>query len=73
MANGVLGSIASLAGRTKRLATTCRWRRYSNSKQLEFNGLTINATALYALSAPGVPEEARDEAVKRAQAGLVTA
>jgi len=34
-----------------------------------FKGLTIDATALYALSAPDVPQEARDEAVARAEAG----
>jgi hypothetical protein len=32
-------------------------------------GLTIDATALYALSAPGVPQFIRDEAVDRAEAG----
>ncbi len=34
-----------------------------------FDGLTIDATALYALSAPDVPQEARDEAVERAEDG----
>ena len=32
-------------------------------------GLTIDATALYALSAPDVPPAARDEAISRAEAG----
>jgi hypothetical protein len=32
-------------------------------------GITIDATALYALSAPEVPQEARDEAVERAEDG----
>jgi hypothetical protein len=34
-----------------------------------FTAITIDATALYALSAPDVPQEARDEAVERAEAG----
>ena len=34
-----------------------------------FERLTIDATALYALSAPDVPQEARDEAVERAEDG----
>jgi hypothetical protein len=34
-----------------------------------FDGLTIDATALYALSAPDVPQPVRDEAVSRAEAG----
>ena len=33
------------------------------------NDLTIDATALYALSAPDVPQEARDEAIERAEDG----
>jgi hypothetical protein len=35
----------------------------------DFTGLTIDATALYALSAPDVPQEARDEAIERAEDG----
>jgi hypothetical protein len=34
-----------------------------------FEGLTIEATALYALSAPDVPQQARDEAIDRAEGG----
>jgi hypothetical protein len=34
-----------------------------------FDGLTIDATALYALAAPDVPQGARDEAIKRAETG----
>jgi hypothetical protein len=35
----------------------------------EFSVLTIDATALYTLAAPDVPQSARNEAVERAQAG----
>jgi hypothetical protein len=41
----------------------------SEHGSLGFDGLTIDATALYALSAPDVPQEARDEAIARAEAG----
>ena len=34
-----------------------------------FDGLTIDATALYDLAAPDVPQPVREEAVQRAQAG----
>jgi hypothetical protein len=36
---------------------------------LGFAGLTIDATALYALSAPDVPQSIRDAAIERAEAG----
>lgn len=35
----------------------------------DFSGLTIDATALYALSAPDVPQAARDEAIAQAEDG----
>jgi len=35
----------------------------------EFDGVTIEGRALYALSAPGVPQEIRDEAVAQAKGG----
>jgi hypothetical protein len=35
----------------------------------DFNALTIDATALYALAAPDVPQSARDAAVEQAEAG----
>jgi hypothetical protein len=35
----------------------------------EFGGLTIDATALYALATPDVPQAVRDEAIERAEAG----
>ena len=35
----------------------------------DFSGLTIDATALYALAAPSVPQRLRDEAIERAAAG----
>jgi hypothetical protein len=42
-------------------------RKFASVANLE--NLTIDATALYALSAPDVPQEARDEAVERAEDG----
>jgi hypothetical protein len=44
-------------------------RAFQIPQRAEFDGLTIEATALYALSAPDVPQEARDEAVTRAEYG----
>lgn len=44
-------------------------RAFQNLQREEFAGLTIDATALYALSAPDVPQEARDEAIERAAGG----
>jgi hypothetical protein len=34
-----------------------------------FDGLTIGGSALYCLASPSVPQEVRDEAVARAEAG----
>lgn len=42
-------------------------RKFASVANLE--NLTIDATALYALSAPDVPQQARDEAVEHAEAG----
>jgi hypothetical protein len=53
--------------------TADKYMQVAGSFKLEpgsnFTGLTIDATALYALSAPDVPQEARDEAVERAEDG----
>jgi hypothetical protein len=40
-----------------------------NSPSIVTSELTIEATALYALSVPDVPQEARDEAIDRAEHG----
>jgi hypothetical protein len=42
---------------------------FKSALDADFTGLTIDATALYALSAPDVPQEAPDEAVERAEDG----
>jgi hypothetical protein len=41
----------------------------SDTVSADFDTLTIEANALYALAASDVPQAARDEAVERAQAG----
>ena len=42
---------------------------YKFATVANFDGLTIDATALYALSAPDVPQEARDAAIEQAEDG----
>lgn len=42
---------------------------FQMSHAATFDGLTIDATALYALAAPDVPQAVRDDAVARAEAG----
>lgn len=44
-------------------------RMFKSDMLSDFTGITIDATALYALSAPDVPQEARAEAVEHAEAG----
>jgi hypothetical protein len=44
-------------------------RAFKLESDSNFDGLTIDATALYALAAPDVPQPVREEAVHRAQAG----
>jgi hypothetical protein len=40
---------------------------FKSSLGVDFDAITIDATALYALAAPAVPQQARDEAVERAE------
>jgi hypothetical protein len=42
---------------------------FKSASLAHFDGLTIDATALYALSAPDVPQEARDAAIEQAEDG----
>lgn len=42
---------------------------FKSARLADFDSLTIDATALYALAAPDVPQPVRDEAVARAEAG----
>jgi hypothetical protein len=44
-------------------------RAFESKPDLDFAGLTIDATALYALAAPDVPQAARDDAIARAEDG----
>jgi hypothetical protein len=42
---------------------------FHNAHAARFDGLTIDATALYALAAPDVPQSARDAAIEQAERG----
>ncbi len=42
---------------------------FKSTSVVDFNNLTIDATALYALAALEVPQSTREEAIERAEAG----
>jgi hypothetical protein len=60
-----LGSQTSLAGPMRPHESICALpKSFKNQPDWDLGSLTIDATALYALAAPGVPQAARDEVIE---------